>query len=129
MGLSLKLELKANNYVLVTNSVTLEQIEQCVDSDFNILLKSQKSYNRTLIALEYADYCLEHDYRYNCEKYIEQNIICSSNRQDLSKEQEIVALKEENKALRKKIAELEAKYIDSPSVFSKANCIVGEIVS
>ena len=102
---------------------------QPVDNDFNILLKSQKSYNRTLIALEYADYCLEHDYRYNFDIGIEQNIIRPIAGKDLLREQEIVALKEENKALREKIAELEAKYIDSPSVFAKANCIVGEIVS
>ena len=36
-----------------------------IDDDDYILLQSQQSYNRTLIALEYANYCLKHDYRYN----------------------------------------------------------------
>ena len=97
----------------------------------NVILKPQQSYNRALIALKYADYCLKHDYRYNSKEGINQNVTFQINLEHLLEvEQEIIILKKENQALRKKIAELEAEYIDSESVsiIEKTECIVGEIV-
>ena len=182
MGLSLKLEVRANSYVLVTNLITQEQIKvtfyflqtvtksslstlaqdkhyelileaekhwnniskfqagketeilkeievkdkpqkQDINNDFNMLLKSQQSYNGALIALEYADYCLEHDYRYNFKRGVD--------RQERAKEEQIIILQRENKALRERIAKLEAKYIDSANVLlsEATDYIIGEILS
>ena len=100
--------------------------EDCVDYD-NILLEFQKSYNRTLIALEYADYCLEHDYRYNFTAETDWNTALQINL-DLSTE-ETIALKKENQALRERIAELETERLNCTGVLTKANgYIVGEII-
>lgn len=104
---------------------------QCINDDDNVLLQSQQSYNRALIALQYADYCLTHDYRYNSKEGINQNATFQINLEHLlEEEQEIITLKKENQALRKKIAELEAEYIDSESVsiIEETECIVCEIV-
>lgn len=185
MALSLKLELKSNSHVLVTNIETKEQkevtlcfiqkitnsslmmliqyqyYELIINADqhwnnikrfdpkleeiiakqqqiieetaaqqqkwneiaaynqalINIILQSQQSYNRALIALQYADYCLTHDCRYNFKEGINQNSTFQFNLEHLlEEEQEIIILKKENQALRKKIAQL------------KTECIVCEIV-
>ena len=64
-----------------------------IEDDDDILLQSQQSYNRTLIALEYADYCLKHDYRYKFETSINQNAILQTDLEYLFKqEQEIIDL-------------------------------------
>jgi hypothetical protein len=90
---------------------------QCFNDDDILLLQSQQSYNRALIALQYADYCLTHDYRYNSKEGINQNATFQINLEHLlEEEQEIIILKKENQALRKKIAQL------------KTECIVCEIV-
>lgn len=93
----------------------------------NILLQSQQSYNRGLIALLYANYCLTLDYRYNFKEGINQNETLQINLEYLSEqEQEIITLKKENQALRERIAELEAEFIDNESVFiiEETDCIL-----
>jgi hypothetical protein len=104
---------------------------QCINDDDNVLLQSQQSYNKALIALLYADYCLIHDYRYHSKEGINQNATRQINLEDLlEEEQEIITLKKENQALRKKKAELETEYINSESVsiVEETEYIVCEIV-
>ena len=206
MGLSLKLEVKPNNYVLVTNLQTKEQIEVTFDfiqkatksslsmlaqyKCYELILEAEKHwkniskfqsgkeaetlraikldeleeianirsnvrrqitketvakqqrwdeiaaynkaqrYNRLSMAIQYADYCLEHDYRYNFKAIINRNTKIEIN-QNLSKDEQIIALKRENKALRDKIAELEAGHINSASFLDTevSDYILGEIVN
>jgi len=108
-----------------------EALKQYINGDEHILLQSQQSYNRGLIALEYADYCLTHDYRYNFPAEINQNTVSQIGLENLSKqEQEIIALKKNNYALRERIAELEAGYIHTASdlITEATGYIVGEII-
>ena len=87
------------------------------------ILQLQNSYNNMSTALQYADYCLKHDYRYNSkEENIKPNVTIQVVQKDglkeeqnnynilsmIMKEQEqkIIALQKENQALRKRIAEL-----------------------
>lgn len=192
MVLSLKLELKSNNHVLVTNLETKEQRETTLDFVQKITnntlstlcqykyyeliinaqrywsrikhfdaqieaeevrqinlkykkiinkkesaveedreqddnLKLQKNCHKILTALQYADYCLEYDNRYNSK---EENIKIRQDRlkqeQDnynfvsmLMKEQEqkIIALQTENQVLRRKIVEFRGKYVTTEKAF------------
>ncbi len=96
---------------------------QWTNDGYKIILKCKKSYNNALIALYYADYCLENDYRYNAkEKNIKPDVTIQVDLKNkpqeeqndykvltiIMKEQEqkIIALQKENQALRKRIAEL-----------------------
>lgn len=82
-----------------------------INDGYKIILQSRQSYNKALIALQYADYCLKHNYPYNSEQNTNQNSTFKINLEDRSKEEKIIALKEENQALRARITELETKYI------------------
>ena len=111
----------------ITFQINLEN--KTKNDEDNILIRSQQSYNRMLIALEYADYCITHDYRYNFPEGINRNTTLKVHLENLSKEKEIIALKKENKALRERITELEAEYIDSEIVFitEETECIASGI--
>ncbi|MGL5836016.1 MAG: hypothetical protein ACRC1Z_22705 [Waterburya sp.] len=86
---------------------TIVKQQQWINDD--VILQSQQSYNRGLIALEYADYCLKYYYPYNFKEGINQNTTLQINLEYLSQEeQEIIILKKEIQVLREKIAELES---------------------
>lgn len=92
---------------------------QWVNDGYTVLVQCKQSYNRALIALKYADYCLKHDNRYNSEKNINNNITSQAdleaqlikeqnNDNFLSmklkeQEQKIIALEKENQSLRERI--------------------------
>ena len=100
--------------------------KQWTNDGYKVILESKKSYNKALIALEYADYCLKHDYRYNSKEEDKKNVIPQVALKDGSKEeqnddkvlsmrmkeqeQKIIALEKENQALRERITELETEY-------------------
>jgi len=112
----------------IENSVYYNVQNQYID-DMSICHQSQQSYNRALIALDYANYCLIHDYRYNYQEDIDQNTIPQLNLEYLL-EKELISLIKENQALLKKIAELEGRYAITENVFvaGEADCIFCEVL-
>jgi hypothetical protein len=53
--------------------------KQWTNDGYKVILQCKKSYNKALVALHYADYCLKHDYRYNLKEENTNNCDCSKN--------------------------------------------------